>query len=97
MHIVQQAADAAERIAGAGVMEKVEQLLEQAKLPLRPAEFLVYAPLAAIVVAAFAFLLFGPVIGDHRRRRADRGAVPDPEAPQQRRGSRSSSSSCPTR
>jgi tight adherence protein B len=61
MHIVQQAADAAERFAGVSVMEKVEQLLEQAKLPLRPAEFLVYAPLAAIVAAAFAFLLFGPV------------------------------------
>jgi tight adherence protein B len=62
MRVVQQAAEAAERIAGAGVMEKVEQLLEQAKLPLRPAEFLVYAPLAAIVAAAFAFLVFGPVI-----------------------------------
>jgi tight adherence protein B len=60
--VVQQAADAAERIAGAGVIEKVEQLLEQAKLPLRPAEFLVYAPLMALVVAIFAFLLFGPVI-----------------------------------
>jgi tight adherence protein B len=62
MRVVQQAADMAERFAGAGVMEKVEQLLEQAKLPLRPAEFLVYAPLAAIVAAAFAYLLFGPTI-----------------------------------
>jgi tight adherence protein B len=62
MHIVQQAAEVAERFAGAGVMEKVEQLLEQAKLPLRPAEFLVYAPLAAIVAAAFAYLVLGPVI-----------------------------------
>jgi tight adherence protein B len=59
--LIQQAAQAAEKFAGAGVMEKVEQLLEQAKLPLRPAEFLVYAPLAAIVAAAVAFLLFGPV------------------------------------
>jgi len=58
-HLVQQAAQAAERFAGADVMEKVEQLLEQAKLPLRPAEFLVYAPLGAIVVAAFAWFLFG--------------------------------------
>jgi tight adherence protein B len=62
MRVVQQAAQAAERLAGAGVMEKVEQLLEQAKLPLRPAEFLVYAPLAAIVAAAFAYFMFGAVI-----------------------------------
>jgi tight adherence protein B len=61
-HLVQQAAEAAEKIAGADVMEKVEQLLEQAKLPLRPAEFLVYAPLFAIVVAAFAWFMLGPVI-----------------------------------
>jgi tight adherence protein B len=60
--LMQQAAQAAEKFAGAGVMEKVEQLLEQAKLPLRPAEFLVYAPLVAIVVAAIAYLLFGPVL-----------------------------------
>jgi tight adherence protein B len=59
--LVQHAAEAAERFAGADIMEKVEQLLEQAKLPLRPAEFLVYAPLAAVVLAAVAFLLFGPV------------------------------------
>jgi tight adherence protein B len=62
MRVVQHAAEAAERIAGAGVMEKVEQLLEQAKLPLRPAEFLVYAPLFAIVAAAFSYFMFGPVI-----------------------------------
>jgi len=61
-HLMQQAQQAAEKFAGAGVMEKVEQLLEQAKLPLRPAEFLVYAPLAAIIAAAVAFLLFGPVL-----------------------------------
>jgi tight adherence protein B len=58
--VVQQAANAAERIAGAGTIEKVEQLLEHAKLPLRPAEFLVYAPLVTLVVAVLAFLLFGP-------------------------------------
>ena len=61
-HIVQQAGEAAEKFVGAGVMEKIEQLLEQAKLPLRPAEFLVYAPLVAIVAAAIAYLLFGPVL-----------------------------------
>lgn len=61
-HLVQQAADAAEKLAGADLMEKVEQLLEQAKLPLRPAEFLVYAPLFAIVVAALVFFLMGPVM-----------------------------------
>jgi tight adherence protein B len=61
-HLVQQASEVAGRIAGAGVLEKVEQLLEQSKLPLRPAEFLVYAPLGALVAAAFAYLLFGPVI-----------------------------------
>jgi tight adherence protein B len=60
-HLVQQAADAAEKFAGADVMEKVEQLLEQAKLPLRPAEFLVYAPLFAIAAAALAWFLEGPV------------------------------------
>ena len=62
MRVVQQAAGAAERIAGANVMVKVEQLLEQAKLPLRPAEFLVYAPVIALIAAAFAWLLFGPVV-----------------------------------
>lgn len=61
-HLVQQAATAAERIAGAGVLEKVEQLLEQAKLPLRPAEFLVYAPVATLIAAAITFLLFGPAV-----------------------------------
>jgi tight adherence protein B len=61
-HIVQQAGDAAERLVGAGVMEKVEQLLEQAKLPLRPAEFLVYAPMATVIAAVVAYLLFGPVL-----------------------------------
>jgi tight adherence protein B len=62
MHLVQQASEVAGRIAGAGVLEKVEQLLDQAKLPMRPAEFLVYAPVAAIVSAIFAFLLFGPAV-----------------------------------
>jgi tight adherence protein B len=62
LHFVQQASEVAGRIAGASVLEKVEQLLEQAKLPLRPAEFLVYAPVAALTAAVFAFLLFGPVI-----------------------------------
>jgi tight adherence protein B len=61
-HLVQQAGDAAEKLVGASVVEKVEQLLEQAKLPLRPAEFLVYFPLATIVVAIFSFLLFGPTL-----------------------------------
>jgi tight adherence protein B len=61
-HLVQQAAQAAEKFAGANVMEKVEQLLEQAKLPVRPAEFLVYAPLSAIVLAAFAWFVLGPVV-----------------------------------
>jgi tight adherence protein B len=62
LHFVQSASEVAGRIAGAGVLEKVELLLEQAKLPLRPAEFLVYAPVAALIAAAFAYLLFGPVI-----------------------------------
>lgn len=61
LRVVQQAGAAAERIAGAPMMEKVEQLLEQAKLPLRPAEFLVYAPLITLVAAVLAYLLFGPV------------------------------------
>jgi tight adherence protein B len=62
IHLVQQASEVAGRIAGAGVLEKVEMLLEQAKLPLRPAEFLVYAPIAAVIAAVFAYLLFGPVM-----------------------------------
>ena len=62
MHLVQQASEVAGRIAGASVLEKVEQLLEQAKLPLRPAEFLVYAPVGALIAAVFAYLLFGPVL-----------------------------------
>lgn len=62
MHLVQQASEVAGRIAGASVLEKVEQLLEQAKLPLRPAEFLVYAPIGALVAAVFAYLVFGPVL-----------------------------------
>ena len=45
MHLVQPASEVAGRIAGAGVLEKVEQLLDQAKLPMRPAEFLVYVPI----------------------------------------------------
>jgi tight adherence protein B len=62
MHLVQQASEVAGRIAGASVLEKVEHLLEQAKLPLRPAEFLVYAPVGALVAAVFAYLVFGPVM-----------------------------------
>jgi tight adherence protein B len=61
-HLVQQAANAAERIAGAGVIEKVEELLEQAKLPLRPAEFLVYAPVTTLIAAVISYLLFGPAV-----------------------------------
>jgi tight adherence protein B len=62
MHLVQQASEMAGRIAGASMLEKIEQLLEQAKLPLRPAEFLIYAPIATIIAAVFTYLVFGPVM-----------------------------------
>ncbi len=50
--------DIAER---AGVLTKVELFLEQANVPMRPAELLFYGPVGALLVAAFAFLLFEPL------------------------------------
>jgi len=56
---VAHAVDFTERVAGrAGVLQKVELLLQQADLPLRPAELLFYAPVFAVMAFVVAALLF---------------------------------------
>ena len=44
-----------------GVLTKVELYLEQANVPLRPAEFLFYGPVLVLAVAAVSFLALTPV------------------------------------
>jgi tight adherence protein B len=57
--VVQQAVDFTERVAErAGMLRKVELLLQQADLPLRPAELLFYAPTFAIMTFLISALLF---------------------------------------
>ena len=47
----------------AGILTKVELYLEQAAVPLRPAELLFYTPVSMLVFGAIAMLLFGPLSG----------------------------------
>ncbi len=47
----------------AGLLTKVELYLEQAAVPLRPAELMFYTPVLMLVFGAIAMLLFGPLSG----------------------------------
>ena len=47
----------------AGILTKLELYLEQAAVPLRPAELLFYTPILTVVLGAIAMLLFGVVSG----------------------------------
>ena len=53
---VEMTRDFAER---AGVLLKVEHMLEQADLPLRAPEVLFYAPVLTLAIGAISLLLFG--------------------------------------
>lgn len=61
--VVQQAVEFTEKVADrAGVLAKTELLLQQADLPLRPAELLFYAPTFAIMAALISALLFDGMV-----------------------------------
>ncbi len=61
--VVQHAVDIAEKVGKrTGLLEKTELLLQQADLPLRPAELLLYAPVFAVMALVIGALLFDPVI-----------------------------------
>jgi tight adherence protein B len=57
--MVQQAVDMTEKFAGrTGVLAKVELLLQQADLPIRPAELLFYVPVFAVMTLVLSTMLF---------------------------------------
>ncbi len=59
--VVQQAVELTRGFAErAGILTKAEHMLEQADLPVRPAEFLFYIPTLAIVSGLLILLGFGP-------------------------------------
>jgi len=58
--VLQDAVDLTERFAPKGVLAKVEHALEQADLPLRPAEVLFFWAAALFIGAIFGMLLAGP-------------------------------------
>jgi tight adherence protein B len=61
--VVQHAVDLAEKVgARTGLLEKTELLLQQADLPLRPAELLLYVPVFAVMALVLGALLFDPTI-----------------------------------
>jgi tight adherence protein B len=61
--VVQHAVDMAEKVGQrTGLLEKTELLLQQADLPLRPAELLLYAPVFAVMAFVLGALLFDPVV-----------------------------------
>lgn len=62
--VVQQAVEMTRDLAQrSGLLTKVESMLEQADLPVRPAEFLFYIPMFAIVTGLLFLLGFGPMPG----------------------------------
>jgi tight adherence protein B len=61
--MVQQAIDAAEKVANrTGVLDRVELLLQQADLPVRPAEVLFYVPVFAAMTFVAAAMLLDPAV-----------------------------------
>ena len=63
-NMVKQAVDFTEKFAErAGILQRTEQMLEQADLPLRPAEALFYVPIFAIMAFVIFTLLMGPLSG----------------------------------
>lgn len=62
--VVQQAVEMTRGLAQrSGALAKVESMLEQADLPVRPAEFLFYVPTFATVAGLLLLLGFGPMPG----------------------------------
>jgi tight adherence protein B len=62
--MVQQAVDFTEKMAGrSGLLAKVELTLQQADLPLRPAELLFYVPVFAVMAGVIGLMLWGLVGG----------------------------------
>jgi tight adherence protein B len=61
--MVQQAVDLTEKFAGrTSALAKVELMLEQADMPIRPAELLFYVPVLAVMTFIGSLLLFDPPI-----------------------------------
>jgi tight adherence protein B len=61
--VVQQAVDFTEKFAGrTGLLAKVELMLEQADLPIRPAELLLYVPVLAVMTFVGSSLIFDPTV-----------------------------------
>jgi tight adherence protein B len=61
--VVQQAVDITEQIAGrTGVLARVELMLQQADLPIRPAELLFYVPVFAVMSFVMFALLFDTLV-----------------------------------
>jgi tight adherence protein B len=62
--VVQSAMDFTSRLAErSGLLVKTEKLLEQADVPLRPAEILFWVPVLSIVLFVVVTLLLGPLTG----------------------------------
>jgi tight adherence protein B len=62
--VVQTGVDIASRLAArAGALARIEQLLEQADLPMRAGELVFYVPLFAIFAFLFFAILGGPLLG----------------------------------
>lgn len=62
--VMQQAVEFTEKFATqTGLLQRTEQLLEQADLPLRPAEVLFYVPTFAVMAFVIVTLLMGTVSG----------------------------------
>jgi tight adherence protein B len=62
--MVQQAVDFTEKMAGrSGLLARVELTLQQADLPLRPAELLFYVPVFAVMAGVIGLMLWGLVGG----------------------------------
>jgi tight adherence protein B len=61
--VVQQAVELTERVAGrTGLLAKTELLLQQADLPLRPAELLFYAPVFGVMAFVMGAVLFDMLV-----------------------------------
>jgi tight adherence protein B len=61
-NMVQQAVDFTEKMAGrSGLLARVELMLQQADLPLRPAELLFYTPVFAVMACVISLMLLGGV------------------------------------
>jgi tight adherence protein B len=63
-NLVGQAVEMTEKLAQrTGLLKKTEEILEEADLPLRPAEVLFYVPVFALIILIAAVLIWDPITG----------------------------------